>query len=239
MKLRLLSGLLTMLIIITACQSGPPPTMYVMEVTRVVTVMVQPDDLTGSSTADSPITVTPDTSDTTETATEETPETTPAQSATPTPDVSPTPDVFPTPVVGQIFVAEQNFERGKMFWIQPVNQIWVTTTDADGVKVWQVYDDTFEEGMIEEDPSLEPPDGRLQPVRGFGKLWRENPDVRQTLGWATEPEFGHNTRYEYHAGGTVTGDFEYIPAEGYHLIETLQQEVLRFNEDDRTWEIVQ
>ena len=26
------------------------------------------------------------------------------------------------------------------------------------------------------------------PVRGFGKIWSENSGLRQSLGWATEPE---------------------------------------------------
>ena len=33
-----------------------------------------------------------------------------------------------------------------------------------------------------------PPPGRLLPVNGFGQLWRERPEVRDGLGWATAPE---------------------------------------------------
>jgi hypothetical protein len=47
----------------------------------------------------------------------------------------------------------------------------------------------------------EPPPGYLQPVSGFGLLWRGevehlSSDVRQRLGWATEPEFGYDTAYQ-------------------------------------------
>ncbi|GAB4200474.1 MAG: hypothetical protein OHK0022_21570 [Roseiflexaceae bacterium] len=38
------------------------------------------------------------------------------------------------------------------------------------------------------DRRLTPPPGLLAPKRGFGKLWRENPDLREMLGWATAPE---------------------------------------------------
>src|SRR5262245_60288081 len=54
-----------------------------------------------------------------------------------------------------------------------------------------------------------PPAGLYEPIRGFGKLWRSNPQVRNTLGWAAGPEqadFGieqpyfNDTRMLYHAG---------------------------------------
>ena len=35
---------------------------------------------------------------------------------------------------------------------------------------------------------LVPPAELLEPMRGFGKVWRETPDVRAQLGWATTPE---------------------------------------------------
>ena len=236
MKHRILTGFvfgLLTLMILAACQSTEPPTMYVMEVTRLVTVVVAPDDITGTAVAQA-------SAEETEAGQEDDNTSEPASTVVPTLDVSatptlsPTPDIFPTPVVGEIYLAKQSFERGNMYWVQPVNQIWVTTTDADGMKVWRVYEDTFEEGMPEEDPELEAPDGLLQPIRGFGKLWRETADLRTELGWATEGEIGYNTRYEYRAGGTVTEDNEYEPAPGFHLIDT-REGTLRFNEDDRTW----
>jgi hypothetical protein len=45
----------------------------------------------------------------------------------------------------------------------------------------------------ESDPSIEPPPGRYQPIRGFGMVWREQPGVRDRLGWAVEPETGYET----------------------------------------------
>ena len=39
-----------------------------------------------------------------------------------------------------------------------------------------------------------PPAGLVEPVRGFGKVWRENPAVRQALGWATAPENGEQAQ---------------------------------------------
>ena len=98
------------------------------------------------------------------------------------PTITPTPDPFPTRVKGNIYVAEQRFEGGWMFWLQPNRQIWLLSADAAGAKIWSVYDDSFVDGQAESDPNIIPPANRYQPVRGFGKLWRENLEVRQTPG---------------------------------------------------------
>ncbi len=154
---------------------------------------------------------------------------------TATPTITATPDPFPTPVIGKIYVAEQRFEGGWLFWLQPNAQIWLLSYNDTGNRIWTVYDDTFVEGDAETDPQIIPPDGRFQPVRGFGKLWRENPEVRQTLGWAIELERGHTTRYEYHHGGGVNAENVYEPAPGYHLVESATGDTYRFYEDGFTW----
>jgi hypothetical protein len=41
-----------------------------------------------------------------------------------------------------------------------------------------------------------PPPGLYQPIRGFGKLWRTHPEVRDRLGWATAPEQGFYTQWQ-------------------------------------------
>ncbi|HMO59099.1 MAG TPA: serine/threonine protein kinase, partial [Roseiflexaceae bacterium] len=37
---------------------------------------------------------------------------------------------------------------------------------------------------------LEPPPGQVMPVRGFGRVWANYPEVRDVLGFATAPEVG-------------------------------------------------
>jgi len=50
-----------------------------------------------------------------------------------------------------------------------------------------------------------PPVGLYQPVRGFGLVWREEPGVRDRLGWAVDREVGYPTAiqrtswYKYNA----------------------------------------
>jgi len=216
MRLRLITGIIITAIIVVACQ-GPPPTQIVV----VVTATPQGGAIAVEATS---------TAEVTSEASE--------PPATPTATLTPTPDPFPTPVTAQINVAEQRFQNGRMFWLQPVDQIWVMTFDDDDEPIWSVYDNTFFEGDLEIDPEIEAPIDLYQPERGFGKLWRENPEVRQALGWAIEPEFGHSTRYEYHAGGTVNDELEYEAAPGYHLVGSLYGDVVRFNEGEWTWELV-
>jgi len=219
MRFRMLLALVIAILTVSGCQGGPPPTLLVMEVTREVTIVVTADPNASPGVA--------------------VPTPGPLQTSTsqPTPSTTPTLSAFPTPVVGQVYVAEQPFENGRMLWLQPVQQIWVISTNDEGENVWSVYDDTFEEGQVERDPSIVAPDDLYQPERGFGKLWRENPEVQAIVGWATEPEFGYATRYEYHAGGNVNPSNEYTPGPGYHLMETLNREIIRFNESDRSWSI--
>lgn len=154
-----------------------------------------------------------------------------------TPTRTPLPPNFPTPVFADIQVAEQLFEGGRMFWLQPTSEIWVLVVTAEGRGTWTVYQDTYVDGDPANDPSLTPPEGRLQPERGFGKLWREASAVREQLGWAVTPEFGYVSRYEYHAGGSVDAAGVYTPGPGYHVVYSLYGEQFRFNEADGTWQL--
>lgn len=76
--------------------------------------------------------------------------------------------------------AEQPFEGGVMIWLEATDSIYVFYDDQR----WQRLDDTWSEELPESDPNLVPPEGRFQPIRGFGKVWREQPEIRQRLGWA-------------------------------------------------------
>ncbi|MFO7321055.1 MAG: hypothetical protein DIU68_004955 [Chloroflexota bacterium] len=157
--------------------------------------------------------------------------------ATSTPTPTATPDPRPTATTGQIQVVEEVFERGRMFYIEPLDQIWVMVVTGEGRGTWSIYPDTFEEGDAEFDPSIVPPDGLMQPERGFGKLWRENPEVREALGWAVTPEFGYVSEYRYQPGGHFDENGEFVPGPGYHVLFSLYGEAFRFNEEDNTWQL--
>ena len=79
-----------------------------------------------------------------------------------------------------------------MIWVGGENRIYVLFDDGNSPN-WNGYADEWQPGQPENDPSLEPPPGLVQPVRGFGKVWREQPDVRERLGWATAEEVAYGT----------------------------------------------
>lgn len=161
----------------------------------------------------------------------------PAATATFTPVTTPLPPGFPTPVMAEIQVAEQLFEHGRMFWLQPTGQIWVLTITGEGHGDWTVYPDEF----IDTAPTLAPTftavAGLIVPDRGFGKLWREVPAIREQLGYAVTPEFGYVSRYAYYAGGTIDASGAYIAGSGYHILYSLYDEQFRFDEADGTWRL--
>jgi Tol biopolymer transport system component/DNA-binding beta-propeller fold protein YncE len=84
--------------------------------------------------------------------------------------------------------AEQHFEHGLMLWSKAEDRIYVLF--GEGATAWSIYTDEWDEGEPESDPSIVPPPGLYQPARGFGLVWREQPGVRERLGWATGTEAG-------------------------------------------------
>ncbi|NTV62823.1 MAG: hypothetical protein HGA65_04710 [Oscillochloris sp.] len=82
----------------------------------------------------------------------------------------------------------QPFANGMMLWVQNANAggtIYVMYYDNGSF--WKAFPDTYVEGeAINQD--VVPPEGYYVPVRGFGKLWRDNEWVRTTLGYPTLPE---------------------------------------------------
>jgi len=92
-------------------------------------------------------------------------------------------------------IVAQHFEHGLLLWLEatgderPFNEIIALYDDEGPLPRWQTMVDDWTEGEPESDPDLVPPDGLYQPVRGFGRVWRERTGVRDRLGWATDEEF--------------------------------------------------
>lgn len=94
--------------------------------------------------------------------------------------------------------AFQQFERGSMLWVERATYtterlIYVFFEDG----TFQPFEDTWREGQPASG-NLTPPTGLLEPVRGFGKVWREGTGarVRERLGWARSPEKGADGAYQ-------------------------------------------
>ncbi len=90
----------------------------------------------------------------------------------------------PTDVEMGIWSSEQLFQGGYMFWREDLRHIYVLYNNG----TWQMFTDTWETGDPAYDPNIVPPSGLYQPQFGFGKVWREQPGVRDGLGWATMAE---------------------------------------------------
>ena len=90
----------------------------------------------------------------------------------------------PTGVEQGIWSTEETFQNGYMFWREDLRHIYVLYNNH----TWQMFTDTWEQGDAEYDPNIVPPSGLYQPKLGFGKVWREQPGVRDGLGWATTGE---------------------------------------------------
>jgi hypothetical protein len=92
----------------------------------------------------------------------------------------------------------EHFEHGLMIWREDPDfygsQIYVFFRDGKWPH-WDPSNDRWRDGMPESDPTIIPPAGYYQPVRGFGVFWREaffgtiGLSARDRLGWATDEEF--------------------------------------------------
>jgi hypothetical protein len=84
--------------------------------------------------------------------------------------------------------ATQEFQRGRMFYRGDTRQIYALCFESviyNGK--WSVFPDTWAEGQPEGGGPA-PDSGYFLPRRGFGKVWRENPDLQRCLGYASAAE---------------------------------------------------
>lgn len=164
----------------------------------------------------------------------------PTATPTATPTLNP---AFPTPVLVDTLIVEQEFEHGWMFAIQDRSEIWVAAFTGERGGNWTIYQDEFfraeeetgEELVIEFEE--EPPDGMVMPVRGFGWVWANNPEVNTALGWAVwiEVHRGEESTLRYDAGGTINADGEYVPRPGRFSLDNIGGDLFVFDEATGTF----
>ncbi len=82
--------------------------------------------------------------------------------------------------------AYEAFENGFMYWRKDALKIYVLYNAG----AWAEYTDSYK-GEPEPPITPTPPAGKVAPVRGFGKVWREQlGGAKSALGWATAAEQG-------------------------------------------------
>jgi YVTN family beta-propeller protein len=94
----------------------------------------------------------------------------------------------PAKSVAEISVADQPFERGRMLWRGDIQYVYALGADGRYFAVKDAW-----VGPAEIACEANPPAGLYQPRRGFGLAWCSIGQIRDALGWATQPERGYRT----------------------------------------------
>lgn len=96
------------------------------------------------------------------------------------------------------------FQNGAMIWIGQQDAIYVLYDSVNPPR-WQVFNDTFVDGMPDTDPAFDNASPfTWQPRRGFGLLWRGQQSIRDRLGWAvTESEISFTPKVQLGSDGMI------------------------------------
>jgi len=117
-------------------------------------------------------------------------------------------------------------------------EVWVAILDNAGQSgQWLIFVDDWQDGVdAASDPSLTPPEGLSQPVRGFGKVWRTklSDQQRTTLGWATGDELPFSSTYTYQSASFTNAQGVVVPRPGTHTLKGLAGDTFEFDENTRT-----
>jgi hypothetical protein len=95
-------------------------------------------------------------------------------------------------------MAEETFERGRMFWREDTDYHYVLYANG----TWEHFRNSWSEGMPTFTCGV--PESPPTPLRGFGKVWCDYSWVREGLGSATTGEHGeHRTVQDFVGGGAI------------------------------------
>lgn len=103
--------------------------------------------------------------------------------------------------LGIQLAAEQHFQGGYMFWRGDTKTVYVFLGGNTGE--WYDLEDTWQDSDPTPAPLGNAPAGLYEPVRGFGKIWRDYPSLKQALGWATDEETNVTAAWEAFTGGNT------------------------------------
>jgi hypothetical protein len=98
-------------------------------------------------------------------------------------------------------LVSEPFQNGVMFW-RETKEMFALASNGQYFRVMDQWND----GLPASDPSLAPPTGFSQPVRGFGYAWRNNGAIKGALGWALGSEQAYDgTWQDFERGFMITG----------------------------------
>lgn len=117
--------------------------------------------------------------------------------------------------------AYQPFEGGHMIWRSDTREILVFYSDN---QTFSTVSASAYEGMPDNPITETPPDGRVAPVRGFGRLWGNFDAVRERLGWGFSDEVGYTLSVTSVGFGAIRA--QYSLPDGREFVVY----------DDTTWE---
>jgi serine/threonine-protein kinase len=102
-------------------------------------------------------------------------------------------------------MAEQTFERGRMFWRDDRDSLYVLYDSG----AWSAFPNDWRNGdPIYSCPATAPESSPPTPLRGFGRTWCSFSEVRDGLGWATDGERGYDgTAQDFASGSVFRNDF--------------------------------
>lgn len=116
-----------------------------------------------------------------------------------------------SPITATVSSATQNYERGVMVWAQGAPP---SIYALFGGGRFQRYDDTYNASTDPFSGGEPAPPGLIEPVRGFGKVWRTFPEARSGLGWARDNEQGGSSAAQAFERGQMIA----LPQRGEILI---------------------
>jgi hypothetical protein len=102
--------------------------------------------------------------------------------------------------------ASQTYQTGEMLWMAgPPQAIYALFSSGR----FSRYDDTYNAAVDPASGGETPPAGLIEPVRGFGKVWRTFAEVH-AIGWATSGEAGGQSMAQIFERGQMV----YLPQRG-------------------------
>jgi hypothetical protein len=93
---------------------------------------------------------------------------------------------------GTTNAAFQPCENGFMIWRSDTREIYVFYTATN---TYSIYSPNSYEGLPENPVTDTPPQNRVSPLQGFGRVWGNNTTVRSTIGWGLSAEAPYTLTY--------------------------------------------